>query len=860
MEISTLTAFLSQFLPTLLGQCDKVIGKVTESATSKFGEAAFAKAQAIWKKLSPNESLKDAAIGVAKSPDDEDLLDIFRMHLKKLLEQDEELMKEITQILAGNSPDGIPGSQIAQNATGNQNQVIGQITIINYYDREKPQAATNDGTESNEADRLHCPYRDLHPFSPRDAEYFFGRESFVEELVQAMQTRNFIPLLGASGSGKSSVVFAGLVPKLQEAGHWQFTHFRPGTDPFQAIASALVPLYTPRLNETERLAQSRQLAGYLRTEKILLSDVFAQIQQNYPTDQVLLIADQFEELYTLCADGTTRNNFLDKLLTGIFSPTDKTPFAPVLVATMRADFFSTAILYSPFADVLQNANLILKPMDRLELNDIIEKPAEMFGVTFEAGLVKRILDDVDKEPGILPLLEFALTKLWEGRSNNQLTHAAYEEIGKVQGALARHANQEYDKLSEVEQAQVRRIFVQLVRPGEGMEDTRRVALKGELGEESWSLVKKLADARLVVTSRNAAGQETVEVVHEALIRNWGKLQGWMEIDRAFRAWQEQLRVAMRQWQTHKDEGSLLRGAALVEAEEQLQKYPEDLVAESDFIQMSLREQNRIQQTEAARQEHLKQAEEARKKRETIIARRTITGLLVTMMLGIGISATLISSYLLYNEFAYCPKEKGRPGEKIKKENFEETVCFRNLITSGEINIFLSSTNYHLDQGIDAFNNKDYQKAIKLFEQANNADLSDPISRIFWQNAKARIRDKVLKSKGFKSTIIKLAVVTSIDYYEKAATDVLRGVFDAQYKFNTAQEDNDKPLIEIVIANDENEPIAAEKTAQTLIKNDEIIGVIGHHSSESTDEAQKIYSPQNMPIISSTSSSSKIKGE
>jgi ABC-type branched-subunit amino acid transport system substrate-binding protein len=232
-----------------------------------------------------------------------------------------------------------------------------------------------------------------------------------------------------------------------------------------------------------------------------------------------------------------------------------------------------------------------------------------------------------------------------------------------------------------------------------------------------------------------------------------------------------------------------------------------------------------------------------------------------MMLGIGISTTLISMSLLYNEFAYCPKEKGRPGEKIEKENSGETVCFRNLVTSGEINIFLSSTNYHLDRGIDAFKSKDYQKAIKLFEQANNADFSDPISRIFWQNAKAHVRDKSLKSKGSKSTIIKLAVVTSVDYYEKAATDVLRGVFDAQYKFNTEQEkDDDKPLIEIVIANDENEPIAAKKTAQTLIKNEEIMGIIGHHSSESTDAAQKIYEPEKIPVISSTSSSSNIKGE
>jgi hypothetical protein len=499
--------------------------------------------------------------------------------------------------------------QIEQNVDGDGSQLFGNITghhitiatINNYHYQEQLRSSIDDGNKSVEAD-LPCPYRGLFHFGPRDAEYFFGRENFVEELVRATQTRSFIPLLGASGSGKSSVVLAGLVPKLQQAGHWQFTHFRPGADPFHALALALVPLYTTNLDETEQLRQSRNLAGYFRTGEVLLADVFAQIQQNYPTDRVLLIADQFEELYTLCSDEATRRNFLDKLLAGIAAPTDHIPFAPVLVATMRADFLGNALSYRPFADVLQNADLKLGPMNRAELTEVIEKPAQKLGVVFEAGLVERILGDVEKEPGILPLLEFALTELWQRRSGKQLTHAAYEEIGEVQGALARHANQEYGKLSEADRERVRRIFIQLVRPGEGAEDTRRIATKGELEEESWSLVKQLADARLVVTSRNATSQETVEVVHEALIRSWGELRGWMEIDRVFRAWQERLRGAMRQWQEMKqDEGSLLRGAALAKAEEQLRQRPEELVAESGFIEQSLQKQKRIQQAETARQ-------------------------------------------------------------------------------------------------------------------------------------------------------------------------------------------------------------------------------------------------------------------
>jgi WD40 repeat protein len=540
------------------------------------------------------------------------------------------------------SDDADPKSQIQPNVEGDGNQVIDRVTggnvfanvtgnvtiptIINYHYREEVKTAINDAATSAATDPLPCPYRGLLHFGPKDAEYFFGRESFVEELVRATQARNFIPLLGASGSGKSSVVLAGLVPKLQQAGHWQFTHFRPGANPFHALALALVPLYVNNLDETERIRQARNLAGYFRTGEVLLADVFAQIQQNFPTDRVLLIADQFEELYTLCTDETTRRNFLDRLLAGIAAPVDRSPFAPVLIATMRADFLGNALSYRPFADVLQNAVLMLKPMNREELTEVIEQPAQKLGVTFEAGLVERILGDVEAEPGILPLLEFALTELWQRKSGKQLTHAAYEAIGEVQGALGRHANQEYEKLNNADQERVRRIFIQLVHPGEGAEDTRRIALKGELREESWPLVKQLADARLVVTSRNANNQETVEVVHEALIRNWGELRGWMDTDRVFRAWQERLRGAMRQWQeTQQDEGSLLRGAALAEAEDQLRKRPGELVSEAGFIEQSMRER-----------EYLEQAEVDRRKGEIKTARRITVGSLVAVLVSSGL--------------------------------------------------------------------------------------------------------------------------------------------------------------------------------------------------------------------------------
>ncbi|MDH6099753.1 WD40 repeat domain-containing protein [Anabaenopsis sp. FSS-46] len=502
--------------------------------------------------------------------------------------------------------------------------VVGEHNVIyNYfYYREQVNPPS---PSSPDDENLPCPYQGLFHFGPEEADFFFGREIFIEQLYTATQSRKFIPLLGASGSGKSSVVLAGLVPRLQKQGSWQFTHFRPGSEPFHALALALVPLYTPELNATEKIAQGRTLATYLEQGTISLSDVFAQIQQNHPTHRVLLIADQFEEIYTLCPQQEIRHQFLDCLLASLTKPSSQM----VLVTTMRADFLANALSYRPFADVLQNADLKIAAMNREELTQVITKPAEKLGVSFEGGLVERILDDVADQPGNLPLLEFALTQLWNQRLGKQLTHSIYEAIGEVEGALARYADEKYGNLTAAQKEKVQRIFIQLVRPGEGAEDTRRIAVKAEMGEESWSLIKELADARLVVTSRNVTAQETVEVVHEALIRNWGELRTWIDSNREFRAWQERLRAAKEQWKaTDKDPGSLLRGAALAQAQEKLQERPEDLIDEREFIEQSIQEQSRIEQVEIAR-----------RKREITTAWGIAAGSLVAVVVSIALGLT-----------------------------------------------------------------------------------------------------------------------------------------------------------------------------------------------------------------------------
>jgi WD40 repeat protein len=435
-----------------------------------------------------------------------------------------------------------------------------------------------------------CPYRGLSAFQEADAPFYFGRELFVDELERAVRSKQLVTVIvGSSGSGKSSALFAGLLPRLREAGGYRFAITRPGLQPFYALAGALLPLLESGLSETEHLAETRKLAEHLVKGEVSLGQVVERVlEKDKSIQQVLLVVDQFEELYTLCPDGITQNAFIDELLVLVAAGQGRRQPPCSVLITLRADFMGQVLAHRPFADALQDACLLMGPMTRMELHRAIEQPAEMQGAAFEAGLVERILDDVGEKAGVLPLLEFTLTQLWERQEDGWLAHADYEAMGCVDGALADYADQVYGELRGEEQEPVRHALVQLVQPGEGTEDTRRIATREELGEESWDLIQHLANERLVVTGRDAQGRETAEVVHEALIQKWGRFQEWMDSDRAFRQWQERLRGSLRQWQeSGGDEGALLRGTPLGVSENWLAERGEQLSeVEIGFIQES----------------------------------------------------------------------------------------------------------------------------------------------------------------------------------------------------------------------------------------------------------------------------------
>jgi formylglycine-generating enzyme required for sulfatase activity/KaiC/GvpD/RAD55 family RecA-like ATPase len=441
-----------------------------------------------------------------------------------------------------------------------------------------------------------CPFRGLSYFREEDAAFFFGREEFSERLAQEVCCKSLVAVVGASGCGKSSAVRAGLLPRLRQGSGgivWEIATIVPTDRPLRGLAASLLLLLEPDIREVERLEQVKRLSEYLTTEQNGLRDVTERILEKQPgTDRLLLVVDQWEELYTL-AEETAAKSFVEALL----KTTASAPLSVVL--TLRGDFYGHALAQRPLADRLQDAVVNLGPMTQEELRRAVVKPAEKVGLTYQPGLDNRILDDVGDEPGNLPLLEFVLKGLWEARRGGQLHHAAYDTMGGVEGAMAKRAD---DVLKSMKEKSVqggdtlRRVFLDLVHTAEGTKDTRRRVELDKLDEEAQEVVRQLARERLLVTGRDeATGKETLEIAHEALIRYWKQLRSWLDADREFRTWRHRLAAGLAEWErsNRMDKGALLRGGPLAEAERWRDERGQDLADdERTYIEASSAEKHR----------------------------------------------------------------------------------------------------------------------------------------------------------------------------------------------------------------------------------------------------------------------------
>jgi WD40 repeat protein len=528
-------------------------------------------------------------------------------------------------------------------------------------------AAPSDWVAGDQPRDTRCPYRGLQVFDEHHAEFFFGREADTEWLLEALRRSRFLAVVGPSGSGKSSLVRAGLIPALrrgdlqsrgdhwgspdlQRSPHslseglprdvayeptslpesepteitsrsWVIQVFEPGRRPLEALALALLKTSRGRLERGWR-ALAEELEADEESLHRLTQEALA---SNPGTTHLALVVDQFEEVFTLCQDEGMRRAFIANLLHAASLPEGRT----VVVLTIRADFYSQAATYPDLAIYLADHQALVSPMTRAEMTRAITRPAQKVGLGFEPGLVERLLVDAASEPGALPLLQHTLLELWEHLADSRLTFAAYQEIGGLQGAIARRAEGLLAELALPQQAIVRRVMLRLTRLGEGTADTRRRATLTELArtpeEEAdvRQVVTRLADARLVTTSLNPeTGEETVDVAHEALIRSWPTLQSWLTEDREALRLHQRLAEASLEWEHNsRDESYLYRGARLAAAEEWAATHTDDLNRlEHAFLSNSLA----ARQREAATRE--------RRRRRVLLA--LAAALLVTLALGL----------------------------------------------------------------------------------------------------------------------------------------------------------------------------------------------------------------------------------
>ncbi|HEY9832591.1 MAG TPA: caspase family protein, partial [Stenomitos sp.] len=355
-----------------------------------------------------------------------------------------------------------------------------------------------------------CPYKGLAYFdcNDEDPKYFYGRTALTDQLLEKVRSGNFLAVLGASGSGKSSVVRAGLLyqlklgQRLSGSDEWPIYIFRPGEHPLQRLAEVFVESGLSAIDRATQLAKAQKLIGTGAVGLGHLITAAASGGTDVSPVRVVLVVDQFEEAFTLCQDSTERQQFFDCLLGAVEREDNKL----CLVLAMRADFFGKCAEYAELAAQIQQHLVTVTPMTQEELEQAITEPAKKVGLDVERELVGEMIADVADSPGSLPLLQYTLTELWQQRTVDRLILSSYTRLGGVKGTLQKRANEVYESLSPEEQQTAKRIFLELTQLGEGTEDTRRQVFKRDLVSTERSqvlvdgVIQKLADAKLVVTS------------------------------------------------------------------------------------------------------------------------------------------------------------------------------------------------------------------------------------------------------------------------------------------------------------------------------------------------------------------------
>ncbi|MEV4755844.1 hypothetical protein AB0J86_12130 [Micromonospora sp. NPDC049559] len=388
------------------------------------------------------------------------------------------------------------------------------------------------------------PYAGLSAFQAGDADRFFGRQRLVDELTARLGRSRLVGVFGASGAGKSSLLRAGLLPRVEPA-----LLFTPGAHPVEQCAVQLA---------ARTGATAGALAAEFRADPRGLHLAVRQALVGHPADaELVIVVDQFEEVFTLCADPAERAGFLALLVAAVRSEGSRCR----VVLGVRADFYGHCTAHPELVEQLRDAQMAVPPMSAEELRQAIVRPALTSGHTVESALVTRLVADATGQAGVLPLLSHALLETWRRRRGNAITLAGYELAGGIDGAIAKTAEQVYGTLDERQRLLARQIFLRLIALGEGTEDTKRRLRRAELDEtdpDAGVVLERLAAARLLTLD-----QQGIEIAHEALIRCWPRLRTWLAEDREGLRTRRQLTDATDAWERlERDAGALYRGARL----------------------------------------------------------------------------------------------------------------------------------------------------------------------------------------------------------------------------------------------------------------------------------------------------------
>lgn len=414
------------------------------------------------------------------------------------------------------------------------------------------------------------PYKGLRAFQMTDARDFFGRDELIQKMIDHLNSTDiynrFLSIVGPSGSGKSSLVKAGLIPALWKGAiegseKWFVIDMIPSTHPLDKLETALIRIAANQANNLHEQLQ-RDERGLLRIADIIL-----------PNDdtELVIVVDQFEEVFTLVEDEDERQQFLDLLRIAVSDLHSRVR----VIVTLRADYYDRPLHYPEFGELVRSRMETVLPLSAKGLERAIRGPAERVGVTFEQGLVAQIVSDMNYQAGALPLLQYALTELFDRREGHVLTHNAYQDIGGAVGALANRADEIFQSLADEAQALAHQMFMRLVTLGEGAEDTRRRANHSELlaiadnTDLMEEIIEQFTAYRLLSLDNDPeTRQPTVEVAHEAILREWDRLRQWLNESRGDIRQERAVSNAAQDWNTHHwDTSYLLRGSRLEQVEQ-----------------------------------------------------------------------------------------------------------------------------------------------------------------------------------------------------------------------------------------------------------------------------------------------------